>query len=224
VANIRYSHRNTQPIPRPPEFLTTVHVDIGYGDCVSIGGFRYVLILVDRTTRFQWLYGLKTMTQSNIIEALTKFQADAGGLPDKIYTDFDLKLIKGDTKKWLLNRIPGKPCTVSAAPSGRQNENGLVKNHWKTTVSMARAYITDMQMPRSYWFWALRHATQVSNYIPCKVNGELTTPFELVHGVKPDYRVLFRLFSTVYFRVKRDGNCTRDGIAEARSKQGIAIG
>jgi hypothetical protein len=46
----------------------------------------------------------------------------------------------------------------------------------------------------------------------------------LVHGVKPDYRVLFRLFSTVYFRVERDGgNRARDGIAEACSKQGIAI-
>jgi hypothetical protein len=66
-------------------------------------------------------------------------------------------------------------------------------------VSMARAYVTNMQMQRTYWFWALRHATQVSNYIPCKVNEELATPFELVHGVKLDYRVLFRLFSTVYF-------------------------
>jgi hypothetical protein len=62
------------------------------------------------------------------------------------------------------------------------------------------------------------------NYIPCKVNGELTTPFELVHRVKPDYRVLFRLFSTVYFRVKRDGARERHGVAEALSKQGIAIG
>jgi hypothetical protein len=80
-------------------------------------------------------------------------------------------------------------------------------------------------MPRSYWFWALRHATQVSNYIPsCKVNDELTMPFEFVHGVKPDYRVLFRLFSTIYFRVERDGNQARDGIVEAHSKQGIAIG
>jgi hypothetical protein len=77
------------------------------------------------------------MTQSNIIEALTKFQADASGLPDKIYTDFDPKLIKGDTEKWLLNRIPGKPCNVSAAPLGRQNENGLVEKHWQTMVSMA---------------------------------------------------------------------------------------
>lgn len=81
-----------------------------------------------------------------------------------------------------------------------------------------------MQMPRAYWFWALRHANQVANYIPCKVEGELTTSFELVHGVKPDYRILFRLFSTVYWRVERDGARERDGVAEALSKQGIAIG
>ena len=102
-------------------------MDIGFGDCISIGGFWYVLILVDRATRFQWIYGLKSMTQVNIIEALSKFQADAGGLPNKIYTDFDPKLLEGDTEKWLLNRIPSKPCTISAAPPGQQNENGLVK-------------------------------------------------------------------------------------------------
>jgi hypothetical protein len=55
------------------------------------------------------------MTQSNIIEAQPKFQADASGLPNKIYTDFDPKLIKGDTEKWLLNRIPGKPWTFKAS-------------------------------------------------------------------------------------------------------------
>jgi hypothetical protein len=199
-------------------------MDIGYGDCVSIGGFRWVITLRDRTTRFQWLYGLRSLTQRNIIAALEKFHADAGGLPKKIYTDFDPKLIAGETETWLLTKIPNQPCRIHAAPSGRQNENGLVERGWQTIVAMARAYITDMQMPRAYWFWALRHATQVVNYLPCKVNNELTTPFELVHGVKPDYRVLFRLFSTVYFKVQRDGARDHDSIAEALSKQGIAIG
>jgi hypothetical protein len=110
VANIRYSRCNTTPIPRPDEYLRTVHMDIGYGDCVSIGGFRYVLLLVDRTTRFQWIYGLQTMTQENIIAALEKFHADAGGLPQKLYTDFDRKLMAGDTEKWLLTKIPDQPC------------------------------------------------------------------------------------------------------------------
>jgi hypothetical protein len=224
VANIRHSRRNTKPIPRPPEYLRTVHMDIGYGDCVSIGGFRYVLLLVDRATRFQWIYGLTSMTQDCIIEALEKFHAAAGGLPQKIYTDFDPKLIMGKTEKWLLTRIPSAPCRIHAAPPGRQNENGLVERAWQTTVAMARGYITDMQMPRTYWFWSLRHANQVANLIPCKVTGELTTPFELVHGVKPDYRILFRLFSTVYWKVTKEGTRERDGVAESQSKQGIAIG
>jgi hypothetical protein len=42
--------------------------------------------------------------------------------------------------------------------------------------------------------------------------------------VKPDYRVLFRLFSTGYFKHDRDNNRSRDGIAEAKTLQGIALG
>ena len=121
-------------------------------------------------------------------------------------------------------KIPAQPCHIHAAPSGWQNENGLAERAWQTTIAMARLYITDMQMPCTYWFWALHHATQVDNYLPCKVKGKLTTPSELVHGVKPVYCMLFRLFSTIYFKVQRDGARERDGVAEALSKQGIAIG
>jgi hypothetical protein len=163
------------------------------------------------------------LTQRNIIAALEMFHADAGGLPKKMYTDFDPKLIASDTETWLLTEIPNQPCHIHAAPSGRQNENGLVKRGWQTIIAMAPAYITDMQMPCAYWFWALHHATQVVNYLPCKVNNKLTTPFKLVHGVKPNYHVLFHLFSTVYFKVQQDGARDHDGIVEALSKPGIAI-
>ena len=69
----------------------------------------------------------------------------------------------------------------------------------------------------------MRHAVQVMNCLPCKVNGELTSPFELVHGVKPDYRVLFCLFSTVYFKHDSDASCNCDDV-ETQSLQSIAIG
>jgi hypothetical protein len=58
VANIRHSCCNTIPVPRPEKYLETVHMDIGYGDCVSIRGFQWILTLRDCTTHFQWLYGL----------------------------------------------------------------------------------------------------------------------------------------------------------------------
>ena len=31
-------------------YLDKVHVDIGFGDTTSIGGYRYCLVLVDRAT------------------------------------------------------------------------------------------------------------------------------------------------------------------------------
>jgi len=61
---------------------------------------------------------------------------------------------------------------------------------------MAHAYITDMQMPKAYWYWALPQSVQAMNYLPCTVEGILTTPHELVYGVKPDLQALFRMFST----------------------------
>jgi len=89
---------------------------------------------------------------------------------------------------------------------------------------MACAYITDMQMPHTFWFWAIRHAAQVMNYIPCMVNGVKTSSFKLVYGIKPYYRVLFHLFSTSCITHSSDGTCQHDGIAEATFHQVIVVG
>lgn len=220
VANLKRSRRLKQPVPRPRKFLTAVHLDIGYGDCVSIGGFRYTLMLVDRATRERYLYGLRTLDHESIIKALEEFRAEAGGLATVFYTDFDPKLLAGKVQSWLHSQ----KSRIMAAPPEHQDENGLVERNWYTIVDMARAFITDKQMPRSFWFHALRYATQLSNIFPVRVNGINTTSHELAYGVKPDYRILFQLFSTGYFKVERDGNRRRHGIAEAQSRQGIAIG
>ena len=101
--------------------------------------------------------------------------------------------------------------------SGRQSQNGLIEHVWQMVIAMAQSYITDMQMP------CVLHAIQVSNYLLSTVNGVATTSFELVHGVKPDYRVLFRLFSTGFFQHTHDSTHARDGF-EAKMLQGIVIG
>jgi hypothetical protein len=62
------------------------------------------------------------------------------------------------------------------------------------------------------------------NYFPCTISGISTTPHELVYGVKPDLRVLFRLFSTGYFRHLRDGSHHHSGLAASHAMQGIALG
>ncbi len=71
--------------------------------------------------------------------------------------------------------------TVGAA-AGRQSSNGLVESHWKVMVHMARAYLTEKQMPRSFCFYAIVYLARMMNAIPGKFGGKLASPFLLVHG------------------------------------------
>ncbi len=50
-------------------FLDVVHVDIAFGDCVSVGGFRYALVFVDRAARYNWVFGLKDLSKDSILLA-----------------------------------------------------------------------------------------------------------------------------------------------------------
>ena len=75
---------------------------------------------------------------------------------------------------------------------------------------MARAYLTEKQMPKDYWFHAIHHAARMHNQIPAAFNGKLTTPFELVHRVAPDSRTWFPLFSIVYFYKETDTDKDRE--------------
>ncbi len=59
-------------------YLDAVHVDIAFGDCLSVGGFRYVLVLVNRATRYNWTFGLKDVSSTSILNALRLFHVDVG--------------------------------------------------------------------------------------------------------------------------------------------------
>jgi hypothetical protein len=49
---------------------------------------------------------------------------------------------------------------LHGSPNARQNQNGLVEHAWQTVMKMGRAFVTDMQMPRTYWYRALHQSIQ----------------------------------------------------------------
>ncbi len=132
---------------------------------------------------------------------------DCGGCPTILYSDFDQKRLEGPTATFLRD----KNIILHGALSSHQNQNGLVEQAWETAMNMACAFVTDMQMPKGFWYWALCKSIQVMNYVPCTVSGVSTTSHELVYGVKPDLHILFRLFSTGYFQHSRDGSYQHGG-------------
>ena len=126
--------------------------------------------------------------------------------PKRIITDFDTKIMGGDTVRFLQS----KGCAVSSSPPDHQNQNGLSKRNWQTITRMARSWLTANLLPPSYWWFAVKRATEVSNYFPVTKDGKLTTPFELVHKTKPNLCLLFPLFSVAYVRKVKDGTTKRN--------------
>ncbi len=73
-------------------------------------------------------------------------------------------------------------------------------------VHMARAYLTEKQMLRTFWFYAIVHSAQMMNAIPGTYSVHLTSPFLLVHGVGRDERTWIPLFSLCYFHHEKDSD------------------
>jgi dUTPase/transposase InsO family protein len=198
TATMHSSRRNTTPSVPPSSYSDTWHLDIGYGPCTAIGGIRYTLLAVDKATRYKFIYGLKDL-KSSLLKAMKQFVIDCGVPPKLLRTDFDHKIMGGKVAEFL--RSSGIP--IQASPPYRQHQNGLVESHWQTVVSMARNWLTSSLLPSTYWFFAVKRASEVCNILPTRHLSSVSTPFELVHKKKVDYRLLFPMFSTSYIKYRR---------------------
>jgi hypothetical protein len=190
-------------------YLDVVHMDIAFGDCLSVGvgGFKYALILVDWATQYNWIFGLKLLSSNCILSALRFFLASPGTLAHCFYCDCNAKQFGTAISKYLIDN----QSKVVAAPAKRQSSNGLVESHWKTMVHMARAYLTEKQMPHNFWFYAITHTARMMNTILGKFKDCLAVPFMLVHRIGHSVRTWTPLFSLCYFHHQKDGDntCTK---------------
>ena len=163
-------------------------------------GIKFALLVVDRKTRYNFVLPLQDCKSISITNALQKLKVMDGKLPQIMYTDFDPKLLSKTVTNWYHNNDG----MIMAAPPEQQHQNGLAERTWKSISQMARAYINNKQMSKSYWYWAIKHASRIQNILPLKYNDEYATPYEMVFKDKPDYCQLIRLFSTVYFSHSKD--------------------
>ena len=128
-------------------------------------------------------------------------------------------MIGGYALQWIL----ANGSNTIADPSGRQYPNGLAGRTWRTIIQMARAFITEKQVGRELWYFAVRHAAMMDNQVPGRLGLKLTTPFELVHNSKPDSKTWFELFSIGYFNHNTDDAESRSKL-QAHALHGIAVG
>jgi hypothetical protein len=124
-------------------YLDVVHMDNAFGACLSVGGYRYALILVDPATHYNWTFGLKPLSSKCILSALRLFRAAVGTIPCCFYCDCNTKLFILAISEYLIDNSS----KVNATPAKGLSSNGFVESHWKIMVHMAQAYLTKKQMP-----------------------------------------------------------------------------
>ena len=163
TASMPSQRHQTKPSTLPKHYSDIWHMDIGHGPCTAIGGARYTLLLVDKATRFKFVFGLTNLTTS-LLTAMKRFIMLSGIKPKLIRTDFDSKLIGGDVESFLLDQ----QISVEASPPYRQHQNGLVERHWQSILSMSRNWLRSSMLPSKYWFFAVKRAVEISNIMPTK--------------------------------------------------------
>jgi hypothetical protein len=107
------------------KYLDVVHIDISFGDCASVGGFKYALIFVKRATRYNWCFGLKSLQFDNIFATFMEFQLEVGSLACQFWCDYDKKLFVINVRSFLHTNN----ASILASPAGHQSSNGLVESH-----------------------------------------------------------------------------------------------
>ena len=88
---------------------------------------------------------------------------------------------------------------------------------------MARAFITEKQLGREFWYFAVRHAAMMLNQFLGRLGLKITTPFKIVHNFKTDSKTWFGLFSIGYFNYDTDIANNRSKL-QAHTLDGITVG
>ena len=141
--------------------------------------------------------------------------------------DLDFKLIGGQVAAALesINEDREKKgqSVFTGASKVRHNQNRLLKIKCRYVMTMFRDWLTSNYLPRKFWYFALKMAAQVSNYMPILLeNGQWTTPHEQKYGTKPDWRNIVPMYSLGYIRRNRDGNKQR-ATSDSQSIMGICV-
>ena len=101
--------------------------------------------------------------------------------------------------------------------------NESAERAWRTLNKMAIAYITEKQVGKEFWYFAVRHAEIILNQVQGRLGLKLTTSFELVLNAKPDFKTWFELLSIEYFNHRIGKNEIRTKL-KAHTLCVIAVG
>ena len=175
---------------RPLELL---HIDlIGPTRVQSLGGKKYILVVVDDFTRYTWVVLLrdKAETLEKMIHLCKKLQVEKGTVIARIKSDHGKEF--ENTKPATFYNDQGTHQQFSSPKTPQQN--GIVEQKNKVIQEMARVMLHNKKMPKSLWEEVVNTACHTLNQVYFRPDSK-QTPYELWRGKKPVVKY-FRIFGS----------------------------
>ena len=144
---------------RPLELL---HIDLmGPARVQSLGGNRYILVVVDDFTRYTWVVLLRDKVEAlkKMIHLCKKLQVEKGTVIARIRSDHGREF--ENTKLATFCNDQGTHQEFSSPKTPQQI--GIVERKNKVVQEMARVMLHNKKMPKSFWGEAINTACHTLN-------------------------------------------------------------
>jgi len=83
-------------------------MDIIFGSNTAINGCKYALFIVDKATRYKFIYPMRNPKEYHILTSIQKLTVDIQTFPKLIKTDFDHKLMEAKISAYYATSNHGK--------------------------------------------------------------------------------------------------------------------
>ena len=171
----------------------TVYMDIlppipGLSSSTS---FKFLLWLVDRTSRYAFITGLPDCTTESVIDGINKFTAPTS---HPVLIEFDIQKIKADAGSQFTSAAFQQACAdsriaVSLAAPKHQEQNHFAERSWQSVKILTDKIMVHARLPPIFKYHATLYAIIIYNVTPIKnlVNkeGNPATPYEIFFNEKP---------------------------------------
>jgi hypothetical protein len=202
-------HRGKVKVPPYPglvarevgRVLEEVSYDLLVPEVESVGGCKYLAVLVDRYSRKVW--GLPLQRRSDLPQALRSWiverEVETGQSLSTLRCDRAGENLESALLAWLKER----GVQVVAVPAEHHANNGLAERHVGVVSEMGRVALLASGLPPSLWAEAVGHAIWTKNRLPsASIKGQQPEArYTNRSSVSLDYAVPFG--SLVYYRPPR---------------------
>jgi len=155
----------------------------------SLDGFNSYLIIVDKATRYLWVFLSRYKTPP--IQTIKSFLDIHGNktMPQRFLRTDEGGELWGSHLFQQTIKDTGYILEPTASDASFQNE--LAERQNQTLGDMMRSLLDSTGLGREYWSWGLIHAVYLKNRLPHQATN--TTPHEAYTGTKPNIKKL-RIF------------------------------